>query len=59
MAGSEVMMFTNKEIVANLSANNGRTFTESFPLPEGNKYREADEIVALFFANSNYFYQQG
>ena len=37
-----MMMFTNKEIVANLSANNGRTFTESFPLPEGNKYREAD-----------------
>ena len=36
MAGSEAMMFTNRELVANISANMGRLYTESFPLPEGN-----------------------
>ena len=39
MAGSEVMMFTNRELVANISANMGRIYTESFPLPEGNQFR--------------------
>ena len=39
MAGSEVMMFTNRELVANLSANMGLLYTESFPLPEGNQFR--------------------
>ena len=39
MAGSEVMMYTNKELVANISANMGLLYTESFPLPEGNQFR--------------------
>ena len=39
MAGSEAMMFTNRELVANISANMGRLYTESFPLPEGNQFR--------------------
>ena len=39
MAGSEVMMVTNRELVANLSANLGQIYTESFPLPEDNQFR--------------------
>ena len=36
MAGSEVMLLTNRELVANLSANLGEIYTESFPLPDHN-----------------------
>ena len=39
LAGSEVVMMTNKEIVANISANDGRLYTESFPLPKVNHNR--------------------
>ena len=39
MAGSEVMMYTNRELVANISANMGLLYTESFILPEGNQFR--------------------
>ena len=40
MAGSELMLFTNKELVRNLSASsNSEIFVESFPMPEGNMYR--------------------
>ena len=39
MAGSEVMMYTNKELVANISANMGLLYTESFILPEENQFR--------------------
>ena len=34
MAGSEVMLLTNRELVANLSANMGRIHTNSYPLPQ-------------------------
>ena len=34
MAGSEVMLLTNRELVANLSANMGRIHTDSYPLPQ-------------------------
>jgi len=33
MAGSEVMTFTNRELVANLSANLGEIYTQSNPMP--------------------------
>ena len=36
MAGSEVMTFTNQELVANLSRNLGKIYTESFPMPQHN-----------------------
>ena len=39
MAGSEVMMYTNRELVANISANMGLLYTESFLLPEENQFR--------------------
>ena len=39
MAGSEVMMFTNKELVADIIANMGRVYTESIPLPQEFQYR--------------------
>ena len=40
MAGSELMLFTNKELVRNLStSSNPEIYVESFPMPEGNKYR--------------------
>ena len=39
MAGSEVMMLTNRELVANLSAAPGQIYTESFPLPDNNQFR--------------------
>ena len=37
MAGSEVMMLTNKEMVANISDNIGEIFVESYPLPGWNQ----------------------
>lgn len=36
MAGSEMMMLTNRELVANISSYPGKIFTESFPLPHNN-----------------------
>ena len=39
MAGSEVMMMTNKELVANISSYPDKIFTESFPLPKVNMLR--------------------
>ena len=40
MAGSELMLFTNKELVRNLSAlPDSEIYVESFPMPEGNMYR--------------------
>ena len=40
MAGSEVMLDTNKELVANLSSTEKpEIYTESFPMPENNMYR--------------------
>ena len=43
MAGSEMMMLTNRELVANISSYPDKIFTESFPLPSTNyeriKYR--------------------
>merc|ERR1719342_878809 len=39
MAGSEVMTYTNKELVANLSANLGEIYTESFPMSAFNLNR--------------------
>ena len=40
MAGSELMLFTNKELVRNLSASvTPEIYVESFPMPEGNMYR--------------------
>ena len=36
MAGSEVMTFTNQELVANLTRNLGKIYTESFPMPRHN-----------------------
>ena len=40
MAGSELMLFTNKELVRNLSASsNPEIYMENFPMPEGNKNR--------------------
>ena len=40
MAGSEVMLYTNKELVANLSSTEKpEIYTESFPMPKNNMYR--------------------
>ena len=39
MAGSEVMTFTNRELVTNLSRNIGQIYTESFPMPKHNLKR--------------------
>ena len=39
MVGSEVMMYTNRELVPNISANMGLLYTESCILPEENQYR--------------------
>ena len=39
MAGSEVMMLTNKELVADITANMGRVYTQSIPLPEEFQHR--------------------
>ena len=40
MAGSEVMLYTNKELVANLSSTEKpEIYTESFPMPKNNLYR--------------------
>ena len=40
MAGSELMLYTNRELVANLSSTNEpEIYTESFPIPEGNMHR--------------------
>ena len=39
MAGSEVMLLTNRELVTNLSANLGQIHTESYPLPKKNLKR--------------------
>jgi len=39
MAGSEVMTYTNRELVANLSANMGEIYTESFLMPDYNMDR--------------------
>ena len=40
MAGSEVMLFTNKELVANLSSTDRpEIYTGSFPLPDNNLFR--------------------
>ena len=39
MAGSEVMLLTNRELVTNLSANIGQIHTESFPMPKYNLNR--------------------
>ena len=39
MAESEVMLFTNKELVTNLSsAEKPEIYTESFPMPKSNMY---------------------
>ena len=34
MAGSEMMMLTNRELVANISSYPGKIFTESYLMPE-------------------------
>lgn len=39
LAGSEVVLLTNRELVANLSANMGQIYTESFPMPVYNLKR--------------------
>ena len=40
MAGSEVMLYTNKELVTNLSSTEKpEIYTESFPMPKSNMYR--------------------
>ena len=39
LAGSEVVLLTNRELVANLSANLGQIYTESFPMPVHNLKR--------------------
>ena len=40
MAGSEVMLYTNRELVANLSSTKKpEIYTESFPMPKNNMYR--------------------
>ena len=33
------MTYTNRELVANLSANMGEIYTESVPMPDNNMYR--------------------
>ena len=61
MAGSEVMLLTNRELVANLSANLGEIYTESFPLPDDNrgriehkfKYDAMRDIIINIGGNSN------
>ena len=39
LAGSELQIFTNKEMVANLSGAPDQIYVESFPLPANNQYR--------------------
>ena len=46
MAGSELMLFTNKELVRNLSAlPDTEIYVESFPMPEGNMYRVRNKFT--------------
>ena len=39
-----MVLFTNKEIVANLSANYGKIYAESFLLPDHNRDREVFHV---------------
>ena len=40
MAGSEIMLYTNRELVTNLSSTErSEIYTESFPMPRNNMYR--------------------
>ena len=39
LAGSEMMLFTNKELVKNLSISLDDIYVESFPMPDGNMFR--------------------
>ena len=39
MAGSEVMLLTNREMVANLDSQAEKIYTASFPLPQNNMFR--------------------